>query len=121
MFFSWSNLSKSLSDTNNLIAYKPRINYWIPQAFMALATSPVNSLVPLACETMRKSGCVSSKSVFGVTSLDVVRTNTFVAEVQGLEPECVVVPVIGGNYGRTIVPVLSHARPCAEFTNVTYT
>lgn len=87
---------------------------------MAIATSPINSLVPLANEVVSKLVCDSSKSIMGVTSLDVVRTNTFVAEVQGLEPECVVVPVIGGSSRHTIVPVLSQARPCAEFTNVIF-
>lgn len=42
----------------------------------------------------------------------------FVAEVLGIEPECVVVPVIGGHSDSTIVPVLSCAKPSNEFKTV---
>lgn len=42
----------------------------------------------------------------------------FVAEVLGLEPECVVVPVIGGHSDATIVPVLSQAKPSNDFKSV---
>ncbi|KAJ8981623.1 hypothetical protein NQ317_000851 [Molorchus minor] len=86
-------------------------------AFLVIATNPINSLVPLACEVLKKGGCYNPKTVFGVTTLDTVRANTFVAEVQGIEPECVVVPVIGGHTEETMVPVLSQAKPCSDFTN----
>lgn len=85
---------------------------------MAIATNPVNSTVPLACEVLKKIGQFHQNVIFGMTTLNTVRANTFVAKTQGLEPECVVVPVIGGNTEQTIVPVLSQAKPCAEFTNV---
>ncbi|KAF2897349.1 hypothetical protein ILUMI_08825 [Ignelater luminosus] len=87
-----------------------------PNAMIAIATNPVNSMVPIASETLRRTGTYNPKRVFGITALDVVRTNTFVADVQGLEPENVMVPVIGGNADKTIIPVLSQARPCADFT-----
>lgn len=85
---------------------------------MAIATNPVNSMVPLACEILKKTGSFNPNTIFGITTLSTVRANTFVAKTQGLEPECVVVPVIGGHTEETIVPVLSQAKPCAEFTNV---
>lgn len=50
-------------------------------------------------------------SLFGVTTLDVVRTSTFVSELHsnlGLAPQ-VVVPVIGGHSGVTIIPLLSQS------------
>jgi malate dehydrogenase len=49
--------------------------------------------------------------LFGVTTLDVVRTSTFVSELHsdlGLAPK-VVVPVIGGHSGVTIIPLLSQS------------
>ena len=46
----------------------------------------------------------------GVTTLDVVRANTFVAEAKGLDTRDVDVPVIGGHAGETILPLLSQAR-----------
>lgn len=51
------------------------------------------------------------KRLFGVTTLDVVRASTFVAEIvkdTTLSPE-VVVPVVGGHSGVTIVPLLSQS------------
>ncbi|CAH1119185.1 unnamed protein product [Phaedon cochleariae] len=88
-----------------------------PKALLAIGTNPINSLVPMASEVLKKAGTYNSNTVFGITALDSVRANTFVAQVQGLEPECVVVPVIGGHTEETIIPVLSKAKPCAEFTN----
>ena len=49
--------------------------------------------------------------IFGVTTLDVVRANTFVAEAKGLKVTDVQVPVIGGHSGVTILPVLSQVIP----------
>ena len=51
------------------------------------------------------------KRLFGVTTLDVVRASTFVAEAvtdTTISPE-VVVPVVGGHSGVTIVPLLSQS------------
>lgn len=45
--------------------------------------------------------------IFGVTTLDVVRANTFIAEAKGLDVSTVSVPVIGGHAGITILPLLS--------------
>ena len=45
--------------------------------------------------------------IFGVTTLDIVRSNTFVAEAKGLDVSTVNVPVIGGHAGITILPLLS--------------
>ena len=50
-------------------------------------------------------GCVGQ--VLGVTTLDVVRANTFVAEAKGLNVADVDVPVVGGHAGITIMPLLS--------------
>lgn len=49
--------------------------------------------------------------VLGVTTLDVVRANTFVAEAKGLDTRDVDVPVIGGHAGETILPLLSQVHP----------
>lgn len=51
--------------------------------------------------------------MFGVTTLDVMRASTFVAENQGMKD--VSVPVIGGHAGITILPLLSQVKG-ANFT-----
>ena len=46
----------------------------------------------------------------GVTTLDVVRANTFIAEAKGLDVKDVDIPVIGGHAGETILPLISQVR-----------
>jgi malate/lactate dehydrogenase len=50
----------------------------------------------------------SSKcSLFGVTTLDIVRASAFLSGVAGTKPSETDVPVVGGHSGPTIVPLLS--------------
>ena len=77
------------------------------QAIFLIITNPVNSTVPIAAETLKSLGVYDPKKVIGVTSLDIVRANTFVAEAKGLDVKDVDVPVIGGHAGATILPLLS--------------
>ena len=55
---------------------------------------------------------LSSFSIFGVTTLDIVRSNTFVAEAKGIDVTKTSVPVIGGHSGVTILPLLSQVSSC---------
>ncbi|XP_053211726.1 malate dehydrogenase, mitochondrial-like [Panonychus citri] len=82
-----------------------------PQASIAIISNPVNSTVPIAAEVLKKAGTYDPARLFGVTTLDVVRANTFVAEVKGLDPATTNVPVIGGHAGITIIPLLSRVTP----------
>lgn len=76
----------------------------------------MNSTVPIAAEVLKAKGVYDPKKVFGVTTLDVVRANTFVAQKKGLRLIDVNVPVIGGHAGVTILPLLSKTKPTVEFT-----
>ncbi len=51
-----------------------------PKAFLCIITNPVNSTVPIASEVFKKRGVYDPKRIFGVTTLDIVRANTFIAE-----------------------------------------
>lgn len=84
-----------------------------PNACYAIITNPVNSTVPIAAETLKQAGIYNPKKVFGVTMLDVIRSNTFVAELKGLNPSEVNVRVIGGHSGNTILPLLSQLQGVA--------
>lgn len=79
---------------------------YCPQAVIGLIVNPVNSVVPAMCELWKKKG-LDPKKIVGVTSLDVVRANKFVAELTGTDPEDIDIPVIGGHAGTTIMPVFS--------------
>ncbi|XP_057978787.1 malate dehydrogenase, glyoxysomal [Malania oleifera] len=87
-----------------------------PNAIVNLISNPVNSTVPIAAEVFKKAGTFDPKRLLGVTMLDVVRANTFVAEVLGLDPRDVDVPVVGGHAGVTILPLLSQVKPPSSFT-----
>merc|ERR1712134_40462 len=77
---------------------------------VGIISNPVNSTVPIACEIYKKEGVASDK-VYGVTPLDIVRANEFVAALGGQDPIDVHVPVVGGHAGITIIPVLSQVVP----------
>ena len=42
----------------------------------------MNSTVPIAAEVLKQRGVYDPKRVFGVTTLDVVRANTFIAQAK---------------------------------------
>nr|CAD7401152.1 unnamed protein product [Timema poppensis] len=87
-----------------------------PKALVSIVSNPVNSLVPLAAEIMDINGVFDPCRLFGVTTLDIVRANTFIAELKGLNPLDVNCPCIGGHAGPTIIPVISQCCPRVEFT-----
>ncbi|UJR23649.1 hypothetical protein I4U23_026634 [Adineta vaga] len=87
-----------------------------PRALIAIIANPVNSTVPIAAEVMKAYNVYDEKKVIGVTTLDVVRASTFVAEAKGLDPTRVFVPVIGGHSGNTIIPLLSQVSPPVSFS-----
>ncbi|KAK7039199.1 hypothetical protein VNI00_010104 [Paramarasmius palmivorus] len=82
-----------------------------PKAFVLVISNPVNSTVPIVAEVLKGHGVFDPKRLFGVTTLDVVRASTFVAELIGdrSAASSVVVPVVGGHSGVTIVPLLSQS------------
>uniref|UniRef100_A0A060T884 malate dehydrogenase n=1 Tax=Blastobotrys adeninivorans TaxID=409370 RepID=A0A060T884_BLAAD len=85
---------------------------YCPDAFVLIISNPVNSTVPIAAEVLKKHNAFNPKKLFGVTTLDVVRAQTFVAEIVGeSDPAKFKVPVIGGHSGETIVPLLSLTEP----------
>ncbi|CAL5084216.1 unnamed protein product [Urochloa decumbens] len=88
-----------------------------PGALVHVITDPVDSTVPVAAEAMkRKGGAYDPRKLFGVTTLDVVRANAFVAARKALPLADVDVPVVGGGAGATVLPLMSKARPRAAFT-----
>lgn len=84
---------------------------YAPKAFVLIISNPVNSTVPIAAEVLKKHKVFDATRLFGVTTLDVVRAQTFAAEILGTRPQKVSIPVIGGHSGDTIVPLLSQASP----------
>jgi len=88
---------------------------YCPKAYVLVISNPVNSTVPIAAEVLKKAGVFDPKKLFGVTTLDVVRAETFVAGITGEKnPANLTIPVIGGHSGETIVPLFSQAKPSVQ-------
>ena len=69
------------------------------QAILNIISNPVNSTVPIAAEVLKAAGVYDKKKVMGVTTLDVVRANTFVAEAKGLD-----LPIFSQVHSTMVLP-----------------
>ncbi len=81
-----------------------------PKALIGVITNPVNTTVVIAAEVLKAKGVYDKKRLFGVTTLDIIRSETFVAELKNKDVDHVRVPVIGGHSGVTILPLLSQVE-----------
>ncbi|KNH06982.1 NAD-malate dehydrogenase [Perkinsela sp. CCAP 1560/4] len=83
-----------------------------PSAMILVVANPVNSLVPLVAEVLKremKGASFDPRKLLGVTTLDILRGNTFVSQElakKGITND-VEIDVVGGHSGCTIVPILS--------------
>lgn len=94
---------------------------YCPNAFILIISNPVNSTVPIAAEVLKTAGVFNPKCLFGVTTLDVVRAETFAQEYTGeKDPSKALIPVVGGHSGETIVPLFSKAKPPIEIPEDKY-
>lgn len=92
-----------------------------PKAFILVISNPVNSTVPISAEVLKAKGVFDAKRLFGVTTLDIVRAETFVAEIAGKStPEELNVPVVGGHSGETIIPLFSKVSPSVTIPDDKY-
>jgi len=78
-----------------------------PKCIVAIITNPVNSTVPAAAEILKKHNVYDPARLFGVSTLDIVRAQTFIGQLKGLNPSEVKVHVIGGHSPETMLPILS--------------
>ncbi|XP_043648552.1 malate dehydrogenase, mitochondrial [Drosophila teissieri] len=82
-----------------------------PRALLAFITNPVNMIVPTAAEVLKAYGTFDPRRLFGVTTLDVVRSKKFIGDSMNISPDEVNIPVIGGHAGITILPLISQCQP----------
>ena len=81
-----------------------------PKAMICVISNPVNATVPIVTEVFKKHNVHDPKRIFGVTTLDIVRANTFVAQLKNVDPLETNVTVVGGHSGPTILPILSNLK-----------
>lgn len=79
-----------------------------PDAAVLIISNPVNATVPIAAEVLKKLGVFNPKKLFGVTTLDSVRAETFLGELIGELPSSLKgkISVVGGHSGDTIIPLI---------------
>jgi malate dehydrogenase len=110
-FFSWLPLSFLFATRQtNAGIVKTLVEgcaEFCPDAVLAIISNPVNSTVPIAAEILKKRGVYDPKKLCGVTTLDVIRANTFVGAHMGVDPATINVTVVGGHAGITILPLFS--------------
>ncbi len=78
-----------------------------PDAIIGIITNPVNTTVAIAKKVLVDAGVYKKERLFGITTLDVIRSERFISELKGTDVYATKVPVIGGHSGTTILPLLS--------------
>ncbi|KAI5295522.1 Malate dehydrogenase, cytoplasmic [Ascosphaera acerosa] len=81
-----------------------------PDANILIISNPVNSTVPIVAEVFKSKNVFNPKRLFGVTTLDVVRSSRFISQLKGTDPAAEAVTVVGGHSGVTIVPLISQSN-----------
>ncbi|CCE65551.1 hypothetical protein TPHA_0L01990 [Tetrapisispora phaffii CBS 4417] len=81
-----------------------------PNAAILVISNPVNSTVPIVAEVFKQKGVYNPKKLFGVTTLDVIRSSRFISEIVNTDPTTEKVDVVGGHSGITIIPLLSKTK-----------
>ncbi|KAJ3049059.1 hypothetical protein HDU99_009009, partial [Rhizoclosmatium hyalinum] len=70
-----------------------------PKALICIISNPVNSTVPIVAEVLKQHNVFDPRKLFGVTTLDIVRANTFISGAKNVSVQGTEVPVIGGHSG----------------------
>ena len=78
-----------------------------PDACFGIITNPVNTTVPIFAKVFENHSLLNNKKIFGVTTLDVIRSETIIAKQLNCSPANINIKVIGGHSGTTILPLIS--------------
>ncbi|KAJ0179436.1 hypothetical protein K1T71_005148 [Dendrolimus kikuchii] len=80
-------------------------------AFLAISTNPINSIIPFASSLLYKYNCYNPLKVFGITHIDSARSRAFAANAINASARELNIPVIGGHSDETIIPLFSNLTP----------
>ncbi|XP_034478540.1 malate dehydrogenase, mitochondrial-like [Drosophila innubila] len=83
-------------------------------ALIAIVTNPINAIVPMAAQYLKRKDVFDANRLFGVTTLDCVRAEAFIGNYMNIDPRKVEIPVIGGHAGNTILPIMSQCKPAFQ-------
>ncbi|EPY41561.1 malate dehydrogenase [Angomonas deanei] len=88
-----------------------------PGAIIGVIPNPLNSMMVVAAETLKREKAYDPRKLFGIISLDAIRASVFLGEITGKDPKTLEVPILGGHSGRTMLPLLSIALGDEKITN----
>ncbi|XP_050362980.1 malate dehydrogenase-like [Nymphalis io] len=82
-----------------------------PDAFFAISSNPINSIISFASALLNNYRAYNKYKLFGITTIDTVRTRALLGNALRVNPRHLHVPVIGGHSDNTIVPLFSNILP----------
>lgn len=94
-------------NANICVQLAQSIAQYAPEAVTMVISNPVNSTTVIFRDVFRKAGVYNQRKILGVTNLDHVRANAFLAQETGIKPRDLNVFVVGGHSGHSIVPLLN--------------
>ncbi|XP_028160514.1 uncharacterized protein LOC114352942 [Ostrinia furnacalis] len=80
-------------------------------AFLAISTNPINSIVPFASALMLQYSTYNPFKICGITHIDTARCRSFAGNALNVSPRRLQIPVICGHSEETIVPLFSNLAP----------
>lgn len=82
-----------------------------PDAFFAISTNPINSILPFASAMLYRYNSYNPFRVFGITHIDTARARSYAGKTLQANPRHLQIPVIGGHSEQTVVPLFSNLTP----------
>ncbi|XP_026326884.1 uncharacterized protein LOC113235417 [Hyposmocoma kahamanoa] len=82
-----------------------------PDAFLAISTNPINSMMPFASAMLYRYNCYNPFKIFGITHIDTARARSYAGKTLQANPRHLQIPVIGGHSEQTVVPLFSNLTP----------
>lgn len=82
-----------------------------PDAFLAISTNPINSILPFASAMLYRYNCYNPFRIFGITHIDTARARSYAGKTLQANPRHLRIPVIGGHSEQTVIPLFSNLTP----------
>ncbi|XP_068144454.1 malate dehydrogenase, mitochondrial-like [Drosophila tropicalis] len=106
-----ASMPRKPENAEEIAAITGAVSAVCPDALLVFATRPIDFVVPMAAEFLKKADNYDPRRLFGVTTLHSMRVRNIIAKILHVNPARVNVPVIGGFSVDTAMPVYSQCFP----------
>lgn len=89
-----------------------------PKALVAVCARPVTANTPLVYECYNNYGRCEPRKIVGSVAVETMRIESATAELLGLDPACMSIPIVAGADVCSSVPLLSQAKKFHKFSKV---